>query len=347
MLLGDLVVVRADADRRRRRSGSPEYAAYRDEILFKQTVGRYAAAWHHVKGWYYFIVEVIPPLWLPWSLLLIWLVPRFKAAFHERDARVWLPLFWVLMVVLFFSCESRQTRHLRAAGVAGAGDRGAAVPRVAARRAPGVRRAGFVLAARSSSRRRCSRSRMRVQAKFAVDAITAANLDGRHGVVRLSRAVRRRARVRLAARAARGMARRRSARSPSCSRISSRRAMNGERSGADFVRGDARAGEAGRGARAGRVQGAVPAVPRPADGELRPSARLRRTAGVLRRRGLAQRRAGSRVAGARGTIRRRRRASRANATMVGRTSGEDWYLVRAPAAPDCAAKGHAARAISL
>jgi 4-amino-4-deoxy-L-arabinose transferase-like glycosyltransferase len=84
-------------------SGAPEYAAYRDEILFKQTVGRYAAAWHHVKAWYYFIVEVIPTLWLPWSLLLVWLVPRFKAAFHERDARVWLPLTWVLLVLLFFS----------------------------------------------------------------------------------------------------------------------------------------------------------------------------------------------------------------------------------------------------
>ena len=84
-------------------SGAPEYAAYRDEILFKQTVGRYAAAWHHVKAWYYFLVEVIPTLWLPWSLLLVWLVPRFKAAFHERDARVWLPLTWVLLVLLFFS----------------------------------------------------------------------------------------------------------------------------------------------------------------------------------------------------------------------------------------------------
>jgi 4-amino-4-deoxy-L-arabinose transferase-like glycosyltransferase len=44
-------------------SGSPEYVAYRDEILFKQTVGRYAAAWHHVKAWNYFLVEVITPLW--------------------------------------------------------------------------------------------------------------------------------------------------------------------------------------------------------------------------------------------------------------------------------------------
>jgi 4-amino-4-deoxy-L-arabinose transferase-like glycosyltransferase len=84
-------------------NGPPEYAAYRDEILFKQTVGRYAAAWHHVKGWYYFLAEVIPALWLPWSLLLFWLAPRFKGAFHERNARVWLPLFWVALVVLFFS----------------------------------------------------------------------------------------------------------------------------------------------------------------------------------------------------------------------------------------------------
>ena len=143
MLLGDLVVVRADA-RRRAPAAPPEYAAYRDEILFKQTVGRYAAAWHHVKPWYYFIVEVIPALWLPWSLLLVWLVPRFKAAFHERNARVWLPLFWVLLVLVFFSASP--------------GKRGIyilpALPALAIAALPflesllaraGVRRAGFVL----------------------------------------------------------------------------------------------------------------------------------------------------------------------------------------------------------
>lgn len=85
--------------------GPGEYAAYRDEILFKQTVGRYAAAWHHVKGWYYFLLEVIPALWLPWSFLLIWLVPRFSRAWGARDARVWLPLAWVLMVLVFFSAS--------------------------------------------------------------------------------------------------------------------------------------------------------------------------------------------------------------------------------------------------
>jgi len=126
-------------------SGAPEYQAYRDEILFKQTVSRYAAAWHHVKPWYYFIVEVIPALWLPWSLLLFWLVPRFKAAARERDARVWLPLIWCLLVLLFFSFSP--------------GKRGVyihvALPALALvslpvldglLERPGVRRAGWILA---------------------------------------------------------------------------------------------------------------------------------------------------------------------------------------------------------
>jgi 4-amino-4-deoxy-L-arabinose transferase-like glycosyltransferase len=84
----------------------PALVAYRDEILFQQTVERYASAWHHVKPWYYFITEVIPPLWLPLSLLLFWLVPRWVGAWRERDARVWLPLAWVLITLLFFSLSA-------------------------------------------------------------------------------------------------------------------------------------------------------------------------------------------------------------------------------------------------
>jgi 4-amino-4-deoxy-L-arabinose transferase-like glycosyltransferase len=87
-------------------SSDPELKAYRDGILFQQTVERYAAAWHHVKPWYYFLVEVIPVLWLPFSLLLFWLVPRWRGAWKARDARVWLPLAWVLLTVLFFSLSS-------------------------------------------------------------------------------------------------------------------------------------------------------------------------------------------------------------------------------------------------
>jgi hypothetical protein len=36
----------------------------------------------------------------------------------------------------------------------------------------------------------------------------------------------------------------------------------------------------------------------------------------------------------------------ANAVKAGRTSDEDWYLVRAPAVQSCAEKGDAARAIT-
>jgi 4-amino-4-deoxy-L-arabinose transferase-like glycosyltransferase len=87
-------------------SSDPELKAYRDGILFQQTVERYASAWHHVKPWYYFLVEVIPALWLPFSLLLFWLVPKWREAWRARDARVWLPLAWVLIAVLFFSLSS-------------------------------------------------------------------------------------------------------------------------------------------------------------------------------------------------------------------------------------------------
>ena len=126
-------------------SGAPEYAAYRDEILFKQTVGRYAAAWHHVKPWYYFIVEVIPALWLPWSLLLFWLVPRFRSAFRERDARVWLPLSWALLVLVFFSLSpGKRGVYILPALPALAMASLPFIVDILAR--PGVRRAGKILA---------------------------------------------------------------------------------------------------------------------------------------------------------------------------------------------------------
>jgi 4-amino-4-deoxy-L-arabinose transferase-like glycosyltransferase len=84
----------------------PALIAYENEILFHQTVDRYKAAWHHVEPWYYFIVKVIPALWLPLSLLLFWLVPKWKVGWRERDARVWLPLAWVILTTVFFSLST-------------------------------------------------------------------------------------------------------------------------------------------------------------------------------------------------------------------------------------------------
>ncbi|MEZ5499284.1 MAG: glycosyltransferase family 39 protein [Steroidobacteraceae bacterium] len=85
---------------------SPDIAAYRDEILFKQTVGRYASAWHHNRPWYYFLVEVVPGLWLPFSLLLFWLVPAWYRSWCDGNGRVALLLSYLLICFLFFSLSS-------------------------------------------------------------------------------------------------------------------------------------------------------------------------------------------------------------------------------------------------
>ncbi len=86
--------------------GNPALAAYRDEILFVQTAERYFEAWHHVKPFWYFIIEVIPILWLPLVALLPWLLPRWRDAWRARDLRIALPLSWVGLVVAFFSLSA-------------------------------------------------------------------------------------------------------------------------------------------------------------------------------------------------------------------------------------------------
>lgn len=87
-------------------SRDPVLAAYRDEILFHQTVGRYAKAWHHHEPVWYFLVNVIPGLWLPLTVLIPWLVPRWRAALRERDMRIGVLLGWIGLVVLFFSASA-------------------------------------------------------------------------------------------------------------------------------------------------------------------------------------------------------------------------------------------------
>jgi 4-amino-4-deoxy-L-arabinose transferase-like glycosyltransferase len=84
----------------------PLIGAYRDEILFHQTVGRYTEAWHHRKPFWYFIVSVIPVLWLPFVLLIPWLVPKWRQAWREGDLRVVLPLCWMGIVIVFFSASA-------------------------------------------------------------------------------------------------------------------------------------------------------------------------------------------------------------------------------------------------
>ena len=84
-------------------SGDPVLQAYRDNILLRQTVTRYANAWHHVKPFWYYLSSVIPPFWLPLSLLLPWLVLAWRKAIQGQDKRVILLLGYLVLVVLFFS----------------------------------------------------------------------------------------------------------------------------------------------------------------------------------------------------------------------------------------------------
>ncbi len=84
-------------------SADPAFAAYRDNILFHQTVERYSDAWIHLHPFWYYLVQVIPVMWLPLTVLLPWLAPKWVGAWIERDARVLLPLVWIGLVVLFFS----------------------------------------------------------------------------------------------------------------------------------------------------------------------------------------------------------------------------------------------------
>lgn len=84
-------------------SGDAVLQAYRDNILLRQTVTRYAHAWHHVKPFWYYLTAVIPPFWLPLSLLLPWLVVVWRKAILGQDKRIILLLGYLVLVVLFFS----------------------------------------------------------------------------------------------------------------------------------------------------------------------------------------------------------------------------------------------------
>ncbi|MEO6365200.1 MAG: glycosyltransferase family 39 protein [Luteimonas sp.] len=86
-------------------SGDPGHRAYLDELLLRQTATRYASAWHHQQPPWYFL-GVIAGFWLPFSLALPWLLPRWRDAFRMRDAKVWMPLAWTLLVLAFFSASA-------------------------------------------------------------------------------------------------------------------------------------------------------------------------------------------------------------------------------------------------
>jgi 4-amino-4-deoxy-L-arabinose transferase-like glycosyltransferase len=88
-------------------AGAPDsqaLAAYRDDILLRQTVERYAEPWGHLHPWWYF-ATVIPWAWLPVSALLPWLVPAWARDLRARDPRTLLLLGTAVIVLIFFSAS--------------------------------------------------------------------------------------------------------------------------------------------------------------------------------------------------------------------------------------------------
>jgi 4-amino-4-deoxy-L-arabinose transferase-like glycosyltransferase len=84
---------------------TPEYLAYVQDILFRQTAERYANSWQHEEAPWFFLL-VILRLWIPTWLLLPFVVPGWRASLRLRDPRVWMPLIWVALVLAFFSIPS-------------------------------------------------------------------------------------------------------------------------------------------------------------------------------------------------------------------------------------------------
>ncbi len=87
------------------RDANPAYAGYVHDILFKQTAQRYANAWHHIHAWWYYLPIVLFS-WLPFSLLYPGCVPRWWRQLKAGDARILLPLGWVVLVLAFFSASA-------------------------------------------------------------------------------------------------------------------------------------------------------------------------------------------------------------------------------------------------
>ncbi|RDS84379.1 ArnT family glycosyltransferase [Dyella psychrodurans] len=83
----------------------PRYTAYVNNILFHQTAGRYAHAWHHIHSAFYYL-PIMLYNWLPLSLTYPGTLPRWWRALKAKDARILVPLGWIVLVLLFFSASA-------------------------------------------------------------------------------------------------------------------------------------------------------------------------------------------------------------------------------------------------
>jgi 4-amino-4-deoxy-L-arabinose transferase-like glycosyltransferase len=83
--------------------GTPEYLAYMNDILFRQTAKRYAGTvgGHQQEFWYFFPVLLFH--FFPLSLAYISAWSDWRRGLREGDGRLLLLLGWCLLVFVFFS----------------------------------------------------------------------------------------------------------------------------------------------------------------------------------------------------------------------------------------------------
>ncbi len=74
-------------------SQQPEYRAYLNDILLRQTFGRYTKSWDHAQPPWYFL-QVMLVMWIPTLLALPWALPAWWRRMRRRDPRYLLPLAW-------------------------------------------------------------------------------------------------------------------------------------------------------------------------------------------------------------------------------------------------------------
>ena len=86
--------------------GDPGLLAYRNNILFHQTVTRYADSWGHIKPPWYLFTNAASWLWMPITLLLPWLVPAWIKDLKNHDGRILLLLGYIILILTFFSLSA-------------------------------------------------------------------------------------------------------------------------------------------------------------------------------------------------------------------------------------------------
>jgi hypothetical protein len=87
-------------------SGDRALHDYARNLMFTQTVERMLAATQHRQPVWYFVLKVIPVVWLPVVASWPWLIPVWRRRLARGDGRLLLLIGWAGLVVAFFSLSS-------------------------------------------------------------------------------------------------------------------------------------------------------------------------------------------------------------------------------------------------